>query len=379
MQASNFGPVIRIEETSHCVVDGLHLTNGRWEYGAGISIENSSVEVRNCTIFENNVVSTGFFCSGGGMGIRNGFVKIRDTTIIGNDGCRGGGGISCLKSSMLVERARISMNSGSSGGGVSITQSHVIMRDSLLEVNSANSGGGINCNESDLSVTNTLISSNIAGERTRNKIIGGGPIPPTTVFTQGGAMRAFKSLVTVENCVLENNRSQLDQGCFIRDSDSKTVFRNCTIVGSGSFPPAIAWSDSASAPTLLNCILVGPGILRYGQGYDDPEAEVSYSNLEGGYPGEGNIDADPLFVDPENGDYHLQAASPCIDAGTDTGLTTDFDGNSRPIGRYDMGAFEFPYLRSDINGDGVVGPEDLMIFQRDWGKVSGLCPCPTAR
>ncbi|MCB9768465.1 MAG: hypothetical protein H6752_09735 [Candidatus Omnitrophica bacterium] len=123
---------------------------------------------------------------------------------------------------------------------------------------------------------------------------------------------------------------------------------------------------------MLNCILVGPGILRYGQGYDDPEAEVVYSNLEGGYPGEGNIDADPLFVDPENGDYHLQAASPCIDAGTDTGLTTDFDGNSRPIGRYDMGAFEFPYLRSDINGDGVVGPEDLMIFQRDWGKVSGL-------
>ncbi|MCA9428078.1 MAG: hypothetical protein KC994_23570, partial [Candidatus Omnitrophica bacterium] len=86
---------------------------------------------------------------------------------------------------------------------------------------------------------------------------------------------------------------------------------------------------------------------------------------------DGNIDADPLFVDPENGDFHLQAASPCIDAGTDTGLTTDFDGNPRPIGRFDMGAFEFPYLRSDLNEDGEVGPEDLMILQSDWGKVSG--------
>ncbi len=42
---------------------------------------------------------------------------------------------------------------------------------------------------------------------------------------------------------------------------------------------------------------------------------VRYSNIDGGWPGIGNIDADPLFVDRENDDYTLQPESPCIDAG----------------------------------------------------------------
>ncbi len=55
--------------------------------------------------------------------------------------------------------------------------------------------------------------------------------------------------------------------------------------------------------------------------------------LTGNLGGIGNIDADPLFVDPDNGDYRLQAGSPCIDAGDNTAvpedLTTDLDGNPR--------------------------------------------------
>jgi len=98
---------------------------------------------------------------------------------------------------------------------------------------------------------------------------------------------------------------------------------------------------------------------------------VTYSNIEGGFPGEGNIDADPLFVDIENGDYHLQRGSPCIDSGTNTGLTEDFDGNDRPVGDYDMGAFEFPFLRSDIDGSGEVDSGDLLILREDWMKMSG--------
>ena len=63
----------------------------------------------------------------------------------------------------------------------------------------------------------------------------------------------------------------------------------------------------------------------------------------------GNIAADPMFVDAAGGDYHLQAGSPCIDAGTNEGAPNmDFDGNPRPIDGdgdniavVDMGAFEF--------------------------------------
>jgi hypothetical protein len=42
---------------------------------------------------------------------------------------------------------------------------------------------------------------------------------------------------------------------------------------------------------------------------------VVYSDIQGGFGGEGNIDADPLFTDSANGDYRLLPCSPAIDAG----------------------------------------------------------------
>jgi hypothetical protein len=74
--------------------------------------------------------------------------------------------------------------------------------------------------------------------------------------------------------------------------------------------------------------------------WDGATPTVTYSDIEGGYKGEGNIDLDPLFVDPANGDLHLQSKSPCIGAASpDAAPKTDFDGNPRDD-EPDMGAFE---------------------------------------
>ncbi|MCA9441051.1 MAG: hypothetical protein KC964_09620, partial [Candidatus Omnitrophica bacterium] len=80
---------------------------------------------------------------------------------------------------------------------------------------------------------------------------------------------------------------------------------------------------------------------------------IQWSNIQGGWPGEGNIDADPLFMDPENGDFRLQENSPCIDSASSSGPSTDIEGNPRPVdipgvGRdstgdeFDMGPYERP-------------------------------------
>ena len=69
---------------------------------------------------------------------------------------------------------------------------------------------------------------------------------------------------------------------------------------------------------------------------------ISYSDIQGGWDGEGNIDIDPLFTDAGNGNHTLQPDSPCIDAGT-----ADLNGDGiEDITDYvglapDMGAFEY--------------------------------------
>ena len=77
---------------------------------------------------------------------------------------------------------------------------------------------------------------------------------------------------------------------------------------------------------------------------------VTYCNVQGGWVGEGNIDADPQFAFAA--DFHLVPGSPCIDAGVNDpsgGLPAeDLDGNERLLDGdgntsavVDMGAFEF--------------------------------------
>jgi hypothetical protein len=100
--------------------------------------------------------------------------------------------------------------------------------------------------------------------------------------------------------------------------------------------------------------------------------EISFSDIQGGWAGTGNIDADPCFVAPGywdangtpddanddfwvDGDYHLMFGSPCVDAGDPNyaggAEETDLDGKPRVMGgRIDIGAYELrPVIAADID------------------------------
>jgi hypothetical protein len=141
---------------------------------------------------------------------------------------------------------------------------------------------------------------------------------------------------------------------------------------------------------LANCILWDGGNETW---TTDGTITVSYSNVQGGFGGTGNIDVDALFVDPAGGDLRLQPGSTCIDAGDNlavpAGVITDLDGNPRfahdpctpdtgnPDGTnppVDMGAYEFqPPCPSDLDCSGSVDVSDLLAILSVWGSCAG-CP-----
>jgi len=142
--------------------------------------------------------------------------------------------------------------------------------------------------------------------------------------------------VTLVQCVLRDNvvTSAGGGGGFMANGGSLTLDR-CTVVGNDAQTVASVGRVANNAyATLINCVAWGntgsPFLWDETGGFD-----VSFSDVEGGYPGEGNINADPLFVNTATGDYNLLAGSPCIDVGDPTS-PMDPDGS-----RADMGAFFF--------------------------------------
>jgi len=154
-------------------------------------------------------------------------------------------------------------------------------------------------------------------------------------FLRGALAIAGPTLVT--NCVF----SGAGENRGIRNSTPShpPSITNCTIYGYET-----GLEDWDASVIVRNCVIWGnaKSIESY------PQIDAAHCLIEGGYPGEGNIDGDPMFVDGENGDFRLLPDSLCIDAGfNDPELPeTDnagmhrimFGGKSLTV---DMGAYEF--------------------------------------
>jgi len=94
---------------------------------------------------------------------------------------------------------------------------------------------------------------------------------------------------------------------------------------------------------------------------------VTYSDVQmeaGVWPGAGNINADPLFRAPEDGDYRIQEGSPCVDTGSaDSAPDEDIEGVYRPQGwAPDQGAYELPVgLAITTNGGANFATPDQVV------------------
>lgn len=292
------------------------------------------------------------YLRGGGMLIIGSSPTILNCIFSGNGRTNDGGGIWCDGSSPTISNCIIRNNSGGHGGGIGCwDKSNPNINNCII---SANDGGGIWCYaSSNPIITHCTINDN----------------------DDGGIYCGSFSSPRIFNCIIKRNYSGYGGGinCFYY---SHATITNCTITrNSAYYDGGGVCSTDNSSPTITNSILLG-NMATHGneialRPYNFPSSTISvnYTDSQGGSAavyvpsdctlnwGEGNIDADPCFVDADNNDFHLLPDSPCIDAGDNEAvppeITTDLDGNPRfvddpntvdtgngipPI--VDMGAFE---------------------------------------
>lgn len=226
----------------------------------------------------------------------------------------------------------------------------------VIKTNSAVFGGGLACANSNTKpkITNCIITANSA-------LVG------------GGGFYINVSSPIIRNCIISGNTAP-DGGAFFSHNPGNPIITNCTISQNTASRSTgvIIFCYESSNMAVTNSIFWNntteyASQIKVGNSGAATSIHISYCNIQGGKDniisddnctvewGQGNIDADPNFVNSGSltvsevfttGDYHLLGDSPCIDAGDPEFITepseTDIDGNPRISGtKIDMGADEF--------------------------------------
>lgn len=296
----------------------------------------------------------------------------------------------------------------------------MIIRDSVIESNTSDYFGVTNIGI--FGVTNAVVAGSrfihdlhsLDVEQSNLTIV-----DCDVIESRGGWLAAFESSVEMRDCRVQSSgkghlyyTSTLIDGCVFEDGveiglwmgGCDGVIANSLFTGQTIEPYRSVIDLLASPIEIVNCTFSGnhgdameTGVIdaaytSFGiancvfrgnrtqpTNLFESDVSITHSNIEGGYPGTGNIDIDAQFVDAENGDYRLRRDSPCIDAGDRTvipeWLTHDLLGRPRlidtpwipdtgvgPAPIPDMGAYEF----QPISGDPPVrrDPVDIREVER---------------
>ncbi|MHB1038491.1 MAG: right-handed parallel beta-helix repeat-containing protein, partial [Pirellulales bacterium] len=339
--------------------------------------------ITDSTIADNEAPYVG----GGGIFLRSSDALIARCLFRNNgtdaDYSDGGGGIYCLGSSPEIAECTFVENYtiGSTGAAVYCNEdSDAVIRDSTFVNN-----------------YDTAVACRAASEATilRSSFVG----------NRGGAIAVFGSAPLIDGCEIVNNfgvgiyaathagpritNSAIvgNHGGVASDMSSPTIIHSTIL---DNYEEAGIYATTAGTVTVRDSVVWGnrwgwdyvtyPDNMAIGAGVS---ASVTYSDIEGGFAGTGNVDANPrINVSPGQwddrgtadqrddrriaGGYRLAPGSPCINAATDAGIRVDLYGTARPqLGTFDMGAHEYAGEGAgtvtgvkfyDINGDGIQQP-----------------------
>ncbi|GEM_PF-706225 len=312
--AENYGGAISCDGASP-IIDNNIMTYNTAYAGAGVDCENTSAP-----IITDNIIQYGSTHRGGGICADSSNPIIDNNVITENSAVYGGGIICRHHASANIDSNEISNNTASYGGGIASYYSDPIINDNnVTENTSSNYGAGIQCYSSDAQITGNIIKGN-------------------TCNYEGGGLNSDTSTPIISRNLIIENTAYAGAGIYFNSSDAEVM--NNTISANDATYEGGGITCNNSNPVLTNNIIWGdivPDSVEVFVLSGSPQ--ITYCDIQGGMPGNGNIDSDPLFVNASAGDYHLRGTSPCIDSGDPTS-TFDNDGSIA-----DMGAYYFDHSK----------------------------------
>ena len=362
--------------------------------GGGMYNDYGSPTLVHCTFRENSAHY------GGGMCNRyESNPTLIDCTFSGNWATWDGGGMdNRYDSSPTLVDCVFSDDRADDEGGAVYNASSITLTGCAFHRNSAGNGGGGMINLSDdVSLADCTFTANSSAKGGAIKEHGDSALTDCTFNGNsatgwGGGLYIYAASPTLTNCAFTGNVSG-GYGGALYNNDGDSVLVNCSFSGNtADHDGGAVYNWSSSDPTLSNCTFAnnvavnGPTIACDSQNVSDAShvsvsgcilwdgwdgvwndnestITISYSTVQSGWMGLGNIDLDPLFADvlgpdgvggTEDDNLRLTPGSPCIDAGDPAYVPqpgeTDLDGHARVLcGRVDMGAYEFGIGDADCN------------------------------
>lgn len=325
--------------------------------GAGLVLSSGGLLLRNCTLSGNWASN-----DGGAIYLDGGRLELMDCTFRANGAgvgqARGTGGAIHNEGTgqLILSGCKFYSNfSGSQGGALDNNKGNAILtRCSFIRNNAGSAGGGAIWNsEGQLSLVNCTFNGNRCD-------YSGGAI----VNSWGGTLNAV-------NCCLHANYAKVQAGALDNCFGGKATVWNCTLADNrqdgtlGAIVCGPALNQANSELTIVNSILWDGGNEISNQGKS--VIAIARTDVQGGWAGTGNLNANPLFVLPagldavagtEDDNLRLGTGSPGIDHGDNTLLPSDFadvdgdgdlreplpldlDAKARVTGTaVDMGAYE---------------------------------------
>ena len=344
--------------------------------GAGMYNDSANPVLTKCTFTENSAND------GGGMYNYASSPTLTACSFDRNVGLHDGGAICNLSAAnpRLTDCAFTGNSAGHQGGAIhNLDNCKPDLMNCTFAGNSAASGGAIyNENVSSPTIFNCVFRANSAEN------------------TAGAIRNDNGSNPILANCVLSGNISKTQYGGAVANLISNPTFDNCTFAGNSAYDYGGGVYNDDSDPNVIDCILwanTAPNSPQiHNAGSSSPT--IAYSDIQDDvprdgdiYPGTGNIDADPCFVDAKGADgfigteddnLHLLSYSPCINAGKPSGgfsSGTDIDGGLRVrYGFVDMGADEVFPIAGDCEPDEDIDGDDLKYLADRW--LNAPCAAP---